>query len=124
MLNTFAVAVMIYWLPSFAVRPRGFREDTFTFSIPCVGPLIHQVTQPRLRATAVAVYLLVVHIFGNATAPAVVGWLSDQSGDLRLGMVVAPLMALLSSALGLWGTRFVGQDGKRMRTRLRVEAIR
>ncbi|MEA3376458.1 MAG: MFS transporter [Chloroflexota bacterium] len=194
-LNTFAVAGMIYWLPSFAVRLHGFREDAFglitggltvvagaagvlsgafladhlllrtpagrlltmsigtliggpvalaavlvpgrvpfvilgglamyafTFSIPCVGPLIHQVTRPRLRATAMAIYLLVVHILGNATAPTVVGWLSDRSGDLRLGIVVAPLAALLSGLLGLWGTRFVAQDGKKMRARLRAEAV-
>jgi predicted MFS family arabinose efflux permease len=194
-LNTFAAAGMIYWLPSFAVRLHGFREDAiglltgvltvlagaagvlsgafladrllrqtpagrlltisissliggpvalaavlvsdrvpfvvlgglamyaFTFSIPCIGPLIHQVTRPRLRATAMAVYLLVVHTLGNATAPAVIGWLSDQSGDLRLGMIVAPFMALGSGLVGLWGTRFVGRDAEQMKACLQAEAI-
>jgi MFS family permease len=194
-LNTFAAAGMVYWLPSFAVRLHGFREDTFgllsgvltvvagaagvlsgafladhllrrwpagrlmtigissliggpialaavlvsgrvpfvilgglamyafTFSIPCIAPLIHQVTRPRLRATAMGVYLLVVHTLGNATAPAVIGWLSDQSGDLRLGMIVAPVMALASGLVGLWGTRFVGRDAEEMRARLQAEAI-
>jgi MFS family permease len=194
-LNTFAAAGMVYWLPSFAVRLHGFREDSFgllsgvltvaagaagvlsgafladrllrrtpsgrlltigissllggpialaavlvtsrvpfvvlgglamyafTFSIPCIGPLIHQVTRPRLRATAMAVYLFVVHTFGNATAPAVIGWLSDQSGDLRLGMILAPTMALVSGLVGLWGMRFVGEDAGEMQACLRAEAV-
>jgi MFS family permease len=94
----------------------------FTLYIPCIAPLIHQVTRPRLRATAMAIYLLVIHTLGNATAPAVIGWLSDQSGDLRLGMIVAPLMALASGMVGLWGTRFVGRDAEQMRARLQAEA--
>ena len=194
-LNTFAAAGMVYWLPSFAVRLHGFREDSFgllsgvltvvagaagvlsgafladrllrrspagrlltvsissllggpvalaavlvtgrvpfvvlgglamvafTFSIPCIAPLIHQVTRPRLRATAMAVYLFVIHTLGNATAPAVIGWLSDQSGDLRLGMILAPVMALVSGLVGLWGTRFVGEDAKEMQARLQAEAM-
>ncbi len=194
-LNTFAVAGMIHWLPSFAVRLHGFREDTFglligaltvvaggagvlsgafladhllrstpagrlltvgvssligglaalaavlvsgpalfvilgavamyafTFYIPCIAPLIHQVTRPRLRATAMAVYLLVVHILGNATAPAVIGWLSDWSGNLRPGIVVAPLMALAGGVVALWGARFVGRDAEEMKTLLQADRI-
>ena len=193
--NTFAAAGMVYWLPSFAVRLHGFREDSFgllsgvltvvagaagvlsgafladrllrrspagrlltvsisslvggavslaavlvtgrvpfvilgslamyafTFSIPCIAPLIHQVTRPRLRATAMAVYLFVVHTLGNATAPALIGWLSDRSGDLRLGMILAPMMALASGLVGLWGTRFVGEDAEEMEACLQAEAV-
>jgi predicted MFS family arabinose efflux permease len=101
----------------------GLAMYAFTFSIPCIAPLIHQVTRPRLRATAMAVYLFVVHTLGNATAPAVIGWLSDRSGDLRLGMILAPVMALVSGLVGLWGTRFVGEDAEEMRVRLQGEAV-
>ena len=90
----------------------------FSFYSPCMGPLIHQVVRPNLRATAIAFYLLVIHILGYATGPAVVGWFSDQTGDLRLGMVVALLMALVGGLVGLWGTRFVGQDAQAMMARL------
>lgn len=94
----------------------------FTFTTPCIGPLIHQVVRPNLRATAMALYLLVVHVLGYAVAPAFIGWLSDRTGDLRLGVVVAPLVALASGLVGLWGARFVGGDERAMRERLRAEA--
>jgi MFS family permease len=87
-------------------------------SLPCIAPLLHQVCPPRLRATAMGFYLLIVHAFGNATAPALIGWLSDQTGDLRLAVLVAPVVALVGGLLGLWGTRFVGPDAERMLARL------
>ncbi len=93
----------------------------FTFYSPCMGPLVHQVTRPNLRATATAFYLLVIHILGYATAPPVVGWFSDQTGDLRLGMVMALLVALVGGLVGLWGTRFVGRDTRAMVARLQAE---
>jgi MFS family permease len=191
-LNTFTVAGMVYWLPSFAVRMHGFREDTFgvltgvltvvagavgvlsgafladrllrrtaagrlltisigvlvgspvamaaifvsnrlvfvawsaiamiafAFYLPCIAPLLHQVCLPRLRATAMGLYLLIVHTLGNATAPALIGWLSDQTGDLRLALLAAPLLALVGGLLGIWGTRFVGPNAAAMRARLRA----
>jgi len=93
----------------------------FTFYAPCVGPLVHQVTSPDLRATAVALYLLIIHVLSYATAPAVVGWVSDRTGDLRWGMGVTLLVALAGGLVGLWGTRFVGPDAEAMVARLQSE---
>jgi sugar phosphate permease len=84
----------------------------FTFYSPCVGPLIHQVVRPGLWSTAAAVYLLIIHVLGYATAPALVGWISDRTGDLRVGMLTLLLTALAGGLVGLWGTRFVRQDAR------------
>ena len=86
----------------------------FAFYFPCLAPLIHQVTRPELRATALGLYLLIVHLLGNAVAPALIGWLSDQSGDLRLGIAAVLSLSLLGALLGLWGTRFVAGDTQAM----------
>jgi fucose permease len=189
-LNTFAIAGVVYWLPSFAVRLHGFGADTFglltgaltvvagavgvlsgafladrllrrtaaarlltisvgaligspaamaatlvpdrlifvvlsttamiafALSLPCIAPLLHQVCLPQLRATGMGFYLLAVHTFGNATAPALIGWLSDRTGSLRLAVLAAPLMALIGGLIGLWGTRFVEPDAAAMRAEL------
>jgi len=93
----------------------------FAFYSPCMGPLVHQVIRPSLRATATAFNLFIVHVLGYATAPTVVGWFSDQTGNLRLGMVVALLAALVGGLVGLWGTRFVGRDAQAVVTRLQAK---
>jgi MFS family permease len=90
----------------------------FALSLPCIAPLLHQVCVPGLRATAMGFYLLVVHTFGNATAPALIGWLSDQTGNLRLAVLAAPVVALAGGLLGLWGARFVEPDARAMRAQL------
>jgi predicted MFS family arabinose efflux permease len=93
----------------------------FTFYFPCLAPLVHQVTRPRLRATAMALGLFIVHILGNAPAPAMVGWLSDRTGSLRSGLGGVLFLALLAGLVGLWGTRFVQRDTERMWHRLEKE---
>jgi MFS family permease len=92
----------------------------FTFYFPCLAPLVHQVTRPGLRATAMGLYLLAAHLLGNAVAPPLIGWLSDRSGDLRLGLAIALSLAFLGALIGFWGTRFVGRDTEAMLERLRV----
>ena len=86
----------------------------FTFYFPCLAPLLHQVTRPELRATAMGLYLLIVHLLGNAVAPALIGWLSDEAGDLRLGLAAALVLALVGALIGFWGLRFVGRDTRAM----------
>ena len=93
----------------------------FSFYFPCLAPLIHQVTRPELRATAMALYLLVAHILGNALAPALIGWFSDQADNLRLGIGVALGVALIGALIGLWGSRFVGPDTRAMLDKLGTE---
>lgn len=93
----------------------------FSFYFPCLAPLIHQVTRPELRATAMALYLLLAHILGNALAPTLIGWFSDQAGNLRLGIGVALCVALIGALLGLWGSRFVGPDSQAMLEKLEAE---
>jgi MFS family permease len=93
----------------------------FSFYFPCLAPLIHQVTRPELRATAMALYLLLAHILGNALAPALIGWFSDHAGNLRLGIGVALGVALIGALIGLWGSRFVGPDTRAMLDKLETE---
>lgn len=94
----------------------------FSFYFACLAPLIHQVTRPAQRATAMGLYLLLAHILGNAIAPALIGWVSDQTGDLRLGMTAVLILALLGALVGFWGTRFVATDTRRMLEHLQVSA--
>ncbi len=90
----------------------------FAFLFPCLPPLAYQVIRPQLRATAMGLYLLAAHILGNAVAPPLIGWVSDRTGDLRLGLAVALLLAFGGALIGFWGMRFVARDGRAMLDRL------
>ncbi|HFD39847.1 MAG TPA: MFS transporter [Anaerolineae bacterium] len=90
----------------------------FAFLFPCLPPLAYQVIRPQLRATAMGLYLLAAHILGNAVAPPLIGWISDRTGDLRLGLASALLLALVGALVGLWGMRFVARDSRAMQDRL------
>jgi MFS-type transporter involved in bile tolerance (Atg22 family) len=83
---------------------------------------LHQVTHPLLRATALGLGLFLIHILGNAPAPALVGWISDRTGDLRFGLASTLSVALLAGLVGLWGTRFVARDSRQMVKRLAAQS--
>jgi hypothetical protein len=72
-----------------------------TFLLTCYhGPataVIHDLTPERAHGFAFALYLFVIHLFGDAMAPALVGRVSDLT-ELRHGLqlgVAANLMAAL-----------------------------
>lgn len=61
------------------------------------GPLnavMHDILPKHVRSTAFAVYLLVIHLIGEATSPAIIGRISDTHG-LQAGMQFLTFVALL-----------------------------
>lgn len=90
----------------------------YSFYFPCMGPVMHQVTIPTMRASAFGLYLLAVHLLGSAPGPALVGWISDLTGDLRIGMAVAPMVALAGGLVAFIGSRYVEADARRMQDML------
>lgn len=55
------------------------------------------VTAPHLRSTCSAIYLFVIHVFGDAPSPAVIGFLSKKFGDLKTAIGFMPWIAILSA---------------------------
>ncbi len=56
--------------------------------------VMHDIVPKHLRSTAYGVYLLVIHLLGDTTAPALVGHISDVY-DLRVGLELAGIAILL-----------------------------
>lgn len=70
------------------------------FASSYVGPILaalHDVVPPNRRGTATGVYLLVIHLLGDAISPSIVGWIADES-SLRIGLTCA-LAGLLLGAI-------------------------
>jgi MFS family permease len=69
------------------------------------------VVTPALRASAVTLTLFVAHLLGDSYSTAVVGFLSDLMGSLRLALlVVSPTLLLLAAAAAVFGRRHVDPD--------------
>lgn len=59
----------------------------------------------KIRATALAVNLFIIHLLGDASSPWIIGKISDMS-SLQIGFWAAFLAAVLSAGLFFYGARF------------------
>lgn len=76
------------------------------------GPMnavLANVVPPALRATAVALNILLIHGLGDAISPMIIGLVADLS-SLRMGFVVVSGMILASGLIWLWGARYEDSD--------------
>ncbi len=71
---------------------------------PLNAAIINSVDAP-IRGTALAVNLFVIHMFGDAASPTLVGWVSDH-GSLRAAFAMLVGAIVLSSAILFYGMRF------------------
>jgi MFS family permease len=110
---------------------------------PAIYSTIHDLLEPSLRGTGMAVYFLAMYVLGAALGPVATGWLSDyfagslfasaqEGGPLQpqslepfraLGllraMYVIPVVGLVLAAVLFAGSRTVGRDVERMKAFLR-----
>jgi MFS transporter, Spinster family, sphingosine-1-phosphate transporter len=73
--------------------------------------ILANVSHPSIRATAFALNILIIHLFGDAISPTVVGWIAGLFGG-RLGPAFLALagVMLLGGILWLFGARHLQRD--------------
>jgi hypothetical protein len=86
-----------------------------------VNVVIHNVVHPRLRATAVAIFVFVVNLGGAAMAPTVVGLISGRR-SLQGAMLILPVMVFFAGLIALAAVTVVGGDIRRVEQSLVVAA--
>ncbi|MBS0192433.1 MAG: MFS transporter [Phycisphaerales bacterium] len=91
--------------------------------------ILANVTHPSIRATGFAVCIFLIHAFGDAISPPVIGLVTDLTktdalpdGDMTKGFLVVGGMILLSGILWLWGTIYLARDTELAPTRLAGKA--
>lgn len=67
----------------------------------CVYTAIQDVIEPRLRATAMALYFAGLYLLGGGLGPVAVGWLSDHYAKAAMHVAGADLMTETFKAVGL-----------------------
>ncbi len=109
----------------------------------CVFPAIHDVIEPRMRATSIAVYFAIVSLLGGTIGPALVGNLSDRYAlaamdaagaseltaafravGLHDALMAVPLALCVAAAALFAATRQFGRDAAAMQAGLRSDAAR
>ncbi len=105
-----AAAVPFSALALLAKTPGGFFASfavasvlLFTSTAPTNAAILKSVPE-ELRASAMAVSIFVIHLFGDFVSPSIVGLLSDAIGSLRIAMLMLPAMIALGALLWWWGS--------------------
>jgi MFS transporter, Spinster family, sphingosine-1-phosphate transporter len=86
--------------------------------------ILANVTHPSVRASAFALNILIIHLFGDAVSPFLIGWIGDEfsttPGQLNLaaGFAVVSALMLVGGLFWLWGARHLERDTRLAPTRL------
>ena len=80
----------------------------FLGSGPVNAAIVNSVSA-KVRATALAGQLFLIHLFGDVPSPRIIGFVSDRS-NLRWGLGVTVLALIASSAFQIFGARFAPQE--------------
>jgi MFS family permease len=102
-----------------------------------VFPAIQDVVDPRLRGTAMAIYIAAINVLGGAFGPAVVGYLSDhyaqtaalaagvsgmteafKAAGLHHAMMAVPVALMISAVAVLMAARHFSADAQTMLARM------
>jgi hypothetical protein len=88
-----------------SMYPAIFAAEFFVLlnTAPLNAALVNSVSA-RIRATAVAVNIFVLHILGDAFSPTLMGHISDES-NLRLSFLVVTIAVALSAIVLFLGIR-------------------
>ncbi len=96
------VAMFAFWTPSRTMAMSALALAMFLIFL-CTGPvntLILETVPVNLRATAMAMSIFAIHLFGDMWSSWMVGYLSDHWGNLRSAVMILP--AALVVAAGCW----------------------
>jgi MFS family permease len=67
-----------------------------------VNTLILETAPVNLRASAMAISIFMIHLFGDILSPVIVGWLSESfGGNLQKAVLILPVALIVASVLWL-----------------------
>jgi MFS family permease len=67
------------------------------------------VTSPNVRATAFALNIFIVHAFGDAISPPLIGAIRDR-WNMNAGLLAVSGTMLIGGIIWLWGAKFLAAD--------------
>jgi MFS transporter, Spinster family, sphingosine-1-phosphate transporter len=80
--------------------------------------ILANVIHPSVRASGFALNILIIHLFGDAVSPMILGWVNGYYDNMNVGFMAISAMFLVAGVLWLWGTRYLENDTALAPTRL------
>ena len=70
---------------------------------------IANVTSPAVRASAFALNILIIHLFGDAFSPRLIGMVRDR-WNMDVALFGVAMLMIVAAGLWFWGARFLPRD--------------
>lgn len=103
---TLPCGAMVFFGPKAFAIPALFAAEFFLFlnQGPLNAAIVNSVSAP-VRATAISINLLCIHLFGDTFSPQIIGAISDRT-DLAIGLGATLITLILSAVILMGGSRF------------------
>lgn len=88
------------------------------FNMSPLNAAIISVVHPRSRATAMALNILFIHLFGDAFSTWAMGRVSDMTHSLKIGLMIGPAAILAGGLILILGAKELTRDQIRLETAL------
>ena len=72
--------------------------------------ILANVTRPTVRATAFALNIFLIHLFGDAVSPPLIGWVVGNNVHWNRAFVLITTIMALAALLWLWGAKYLKAD--------------
>jgi predicted MFS family arabinose efflux permease len=80
------------------------------FNVSPLNAAILSVVHPKMRAMAMAMNIMVIHLLGDANSTWVIGKVSDMTGSLTIGILIGPAAILIGGLVLLAGAKILAAD--------------
>ena len=104
---TLPFGALAFFGPARLVIPALFASEFFLFlnTGPLNAALVNSVSA-KVRATAISINLLIIHLFGDTFSPQIIGFLSDHTKNLGIALGLTLVALIVSGAILFYGSRF------------------
>jgi MFS family permease len=79
--------------------------------------ILANVTHPSVRASAFALNILIIHLFGDAVSPSVIALIKGHS-NMTMGFLAVSAMFVIAAICWLWGAVYLERDTRLAPTRV------
>jgi predicted MFS family arabinose efflux permease len=104
---TLPFGAIAFFGPAKFVIPALFAAEFFLFlnTGPLNAALVNSVSA-KVRATAISINLLIIHLFGDTFSPQIIGFFSDRTKNLGYALGLTLVALIVSGAILFYGSRF------------------